>query len=130
MERSTCREAVRDLAPVCNRFQAQLRALITANPTLLGCGNYYVAATEPGDLVGCGCWTPEKPGTGEIIEGEGHIRHFATHSQWIRHGIGSALLGRCISDSRSIGVRKLRCLTTLSAEHFYRAAGFKHGWAN
>jgi N-acetylglutamate synthase-like GNAT family acetyltransferase len=95
-----------------------------ANPTLLACGTYYVAATEPGDLVGCGGWTPEKPGSGEIIEGEAHIRHFATHPQWTRHGIGSALLDRCISDARSVGIRKLHCLSTLNAEHFYRAAGF------
>ena len=95
-----------------------------ANPTLLACGTYYVAATEPGDLVGCGGWTPEKPGTGEIIEGEAHIRHFATHPHWTRHGIGSALLGRCISDARSIGITKLHCLSTLNAEHFYRASGF------
>jgi N-acetylglutamate synthase-like GNAT family acetyltransferase len=95
-----------------------------ANPTLLACGTYYVAATEPGDLVGCGGWTAEKPGSGEIIEGEAHIRHFATHPEWTRHGIGSALLGRCISDARSIGIRKMHCLSTLNAEHFYRAGGF------
>ena len=95
-----------------------------ANSTLLACGTYYVAATEPGDLVGCGGWTPEKPGSGEIIEGEAHIRHFATHPEWTRQRVGSALLARCISDARSFGIHKLHCFSTLYAERFYRAADF------
>jgi N-acetylglutamate synthase-like GNAT family acetyltransferase len=98
--------------------------LTKANPTLLACGTYYVAERGPGNLVGCGGWTAVKPGSGEITEGEAHIRHFATHPEWTRHGIGSALLGRCISDARSIGIRKMHCLSTLNAEHFYRAGGF------
>src|SRR6266404_5267820 len=50
-----------------------------AQPALLASGTYYVAESEPGNLVGCGGWTTSRPGTGEIIEGEAHIRHFATH---------------------------------------------------
>jgi N-acetylglutamate synthase-like GNAT family acetyltransferase len=96
-----------------------------ANPTLLACGTYYVAEREPGNLVGCGGWTAAKPGSGEIIDGEAHIRHFATHPEWTRQGIGSALLARCISDTRSLGIRKLHSFSTLNAECFYRAAGFK-----
>ena len=66
--------------------------LTKANPTLLACGTYYVAERKPGNLVGCGGWTAAKPGNGEIAEGEAHIRHFATHPEWTRYGIGSALL--------------------------------------
>ena len=99
--------------------------LTKANPTLLACGSYYVAEREPGNLVGCGGWTAAKPGSGEVTEGEAHIRHFATHPEWARRGIGSALLARCISDARSAGVRKLHCISTLNAEQFYRAAGFE-----
>ena len=95
-----------------------------ANPTLLACGTYYVAEREPDILVGCGGWTPAKPGSGEIIEGEAHIRHFATHPEWTRQRVGSALLARCISDARSFGIHKLHCFSTLYAERFYRAAGF------
>ena len=99
--------------------------LTKANPTLLACGTYYVAEREPGNLVGCGGWTAAMPGSGEITEGEAHIRHFATHPEWTRFGIGSALLARCISDARSAGVRKLHCISTLNAERFYWAAGFE-----
>jgi N-acetylglutamate synthase-like GNAT family acetyltransferase len=96
-----------------------------ANPTLLACATYYVAEREPGNLVGCGGWTAAKPGSGEIADGEAHIRHFATHPEWTRQGIGSALLARCISDARSLGIRKLHSFSTLNAERFYRAAGFE-----
>jgi GNAT superfamily N-acetyltransferase len=103
--------------------------LTKGNPTLLACGTYYIAERErerePGNLVGCGGWTAAKPGSGEITEGEAHIRHFATHPEWTRCGIGSALLARCISDARSAGVCKLHCFSTLNAERFYRAAGFE-----
>jgi GNAT superfamily N-acetyltransferase len=98
--------------------------LTKANPTLLACGTYYVAEREPGNLVACGGWTAAKPGSEEIAEGEAHIRHFATHPEWTRQGIGSAVLARCISDARSVGIRKLHCCSTLNAELFYRAAGF------
>jgi GNAT superfamily N-acetyltransferase len=98
--------------------------LTKVNPTLLSCGTYYIAEREPGNLVGCGGWTATKPGSGEISEGEAYVRHFATHPEWTRQGIGSAILTRCISDARSLGVRKLHCFSTLNAERFYRGVGF------
>jgi GNAT superfamily N-acetyltransferase len=96
----------------------------SANPILLASGTYYVAETEPGDLVGCGGWTAARPGSGEIVEGEAHIRHFATHPEWLRRGVGSHLLSRCFSDARRLGIRKLHCFSTLGAERFYEALGF------
>jgi GNAT superfamily N-acetyltransferase len=96
-----------------------------ANPTLLSCGTYYVTERETGDLVGCGGWTTTEPGTGNVTEGEAHIRHFATHPDWTRQGIGNALLAHCISYARSFGIRELNCFSSLNAEPFYRAAGFE-----
>lgn len=109
----------------CDLLSRALPHFTKANPALLACATYYVAEREPGNLVGCGGWTTAKPGSGEIREGEAHIRHFATHPEWTRQGIGSALLTRCINDARSFGIRKLHCLSTLNAESFYRAAGFE-----
>lgn len=102
-----------------------LPVMIKANPALLASGTYYVAETEPNVLVGCGGWTPAKPGGGEIVEGEAHIRHFAIHPAWTRHGIGTSILARCINDARILGIRKLHCFSTWNAEPFYRAAGFQ-----
>ena len=66
--------------------------LTVANASLLACGTYYVVVGEAGRLVGCGGWTAAEPGSGRIIGGEAHIRHVATHPDWVRRGIGSALL--------------------------------------
>jgi N-acetylglutamate synthase-like GNAT family acetyltransferase len=98
--------------------------MIKSNPALLASGTYYVAETKPGILIGCGGWTAAKPGSGEITEGEAHIRHFAIHPKWTRRGIGTSLLARCISDARSLGISKLHCFSTLNAEPFYKASGF------
>jgi GNAT superfamily N-acetyltransferase len=95
-----------------------------ANPTLLASGTYYLAEGELGHLVGCGGWTAARPGSGEVIAGEAHIRHFATHPAWVRRGVGASLLARCVSDARLLGMRKLNCFSSLNAERFYRALGF------
>jgi GNAT superfamily N-acetyltransferase len=102
-----------------------LPQMTRANPALLGSGTYYVAESSPGVLVGCGGWTTARPGTGEMVEGEAHIRHFATHPRWARQGIGTSPLTRCFADARPRGVRRLHCFSTLNAERFYRALGFR-----
>lgn len=96
-----------------------------AQPALLASGTYYVAESAPGNLVGCGGWTASRPGTGEVVEGEAHIRHFATHPEWTRRGVARSLLSRCFRDARLAGIRKLHCFSTLNAEAFYRASGFE-----
>jgi GNAT superfamily N-acetyltransferase len=106
------------------KLSRALPHITKANPALLSCGTYYVAETDTGNVVGCGGWTAEKPGSGEITEGEAHIRHFAVHPQWVRRGIGTSLLARCFNDARSLGIRKLHCLSTLNAVRFYEAFGF------
>jgi len=108
-----------------NLLRNALPYMIKANPMLLESGTYYVAETEPGILVGCGGWTAANPGSGEIIEGEAHVRHFAIHSEWVRRGVGTSLLARCIRDARPLGICTLHCISTLNAEPFYRAAGFE-----
>lgn len=63
-----------------------------ANPVLLASWTYYVAEQRSGELVGCGGWAIPSPGSGEIVEGEAHLRHFAVRPEWARRGIGSALM--------------------------------------
>jgi GNAT superfamily N-acetyltransferase len=103
---------------------ATLPLMTKANPKLLASGTYYVAEVDGGSLAGCGGWTPEKPGSGEIVPGVGHIRHFATHPAWTRRGIASALLVRCVEEAKARGLATMEAFATLSAEDFYRAHGF------
>jgi GNAT superfamily N-acetyltransferase len=107
-----------------NTLSRALPIIGKANPTLLASGTYYLAECGPKNFVGCGGWTTARPGSNEVIEGEAHVRHFATHPEWTRRGVGSALLNRCVRDARLIGIRKLHCFSSLNAEGFYRAFGF------
>ena len=101
-----------------------LPLMTKANPRLLKSGTYYVAEADD-QLVGCGGWSKEAPGTHEITEGMGHIRHVATHPGWLRRGIGRALLLRCFREATLAGISTLECHSTLVAVDFYAAAGFK-----
>lgn len=96
-----------------------------ANPTLLASGAFYVAQSGQGELIGCGGWSLEDPGTAKVIRGEAHIRHFATHPGWARMGVARSIMTRCYMDANARDVSKLHCCSTLAAENFYKALGFK-----
>ena len=70
-----------------------LPLMTRSNPRLLGSGTYYVAQAGT-ELVGCGGWSKEAPGSGEVKEGIAHIRHVATHPNWLRRGVGRGQLSR------------------------------------
>ncbi len=108
-----------------------LPAMMKANPLLLRSGTYHLAVADDGAaesaIVGCGGWTREPPGPPcqPVDPTVGHIRHFATHPGYLRRGVGTALLGRCIEEAGVAGVRRLECLSSLVAERFYASAGFR-----
>ena len=104
---------------------AALPRMIKANPTLLASGTYYLAFAASRVLVGCGGWTRERPGSGAIEDQLAHIRHFATHPDWIGHGVGRAIYQACVRDARSAGVNCFECYSSLNAEGFYAALGFE-----
>jgi N-acetylglutamate synthase-like GNAT family acetyltransferase len=105
------------LAPV-------LELVTRANPALLSCGTYYVAESA-GLLVGCGGWTPERPGTKLVEPGLGHLRHFGTHPGWIRRGVGRAIYDECERTACAAGIQSFEAYSTLNGESFYRAMGFE-----
>jgi N-acetylglutamate synthase-like GNAT family acetyltransferase len=96
-----------------------------ANPTLLASGAFYVAQSSHGELIGCGGWSLEHPGTAKVVRGEAHVRHFATHPGWTRMGVGRSLMNRCCMDAKARDVSELHCCSTFAAENFYKALGFK-----
>jgi GNAT superfamily N-acetyltransferase len=98
--------------------------ITTAQPKLLASGRYYVAVAADGAVVGCGGWSHERPGSGGIEPGLGHIRHFATHPDWTGRGVGRALFARCAADAARDGVTRFECNSNLNAEGFYRTLGF------
>jgi GNAT superfamily N-acetyltransferase len=103
---------------------AVIPAVTRANPILLASRTFFVAVTPQGDAVGCGGWTREAPGTGEVEEGVGHLRHFATDPQWLRQGIGAAIVAQSIAGAREARLTTLMADSACGAEAFYAAAGF------
>lgn len=104
---------------------AALPSMISANLDLLASGTYFVALSVTGEVVGCGGWTRQVPGT-DVIEGNtGHIRHFATHPDWIGQGVGRALYTACEAQAAATGMVHFDCFASLNAEGFYATLGFE-----
>lgn len=95
-----------------------------ANPRLLSGGTYFVAEAD-GVPAGCGGWSFEAPGTGEMEEGIAHIRHFATHPGHLRKGIARLLLEHCLTGAAAAGANVIKSQSTLPAEAFYASSGFR-----
>ena len=102
-----------------------LPRMTVAQPGLLGSGSYYVAEASDGEIIGCGGWTKERLGTGEIRAKVGHIRHFGVHPDWTRCGVGKALYARCKLDAQDAGLSQLECYSSLNGEVFYASLGFR-----
>jgi GNAT superfamily N-acetyltransferase len=100
-----------------------LPLMTKANPRLLASGTYYVVEADI-HLVGCGGWSKEAPGSHKVTDGTGHIRHVATHPEWLRKGVGRTLLSHCCNEAAMAGMKHLECHSTLSAVNFYAVTGF------
>ncbi len=105
---------------------AQALPMITkANPVLLASGRYGLIEDEAGQLLACGGWSLERPGSGVVVEGLAHIRHFAVHPDAVRRGLGRRLYQWCEDAARIHGMTHFECHASLNAEGFYRRLGFE-----
>ncbi|HEX6375284.1 MAG TPA: GNAT family N-acetyltransferase [Allosphingosinicella sp.] len=96
-----------------------------ANPVLLSSGRYYLVEAETGETAGCGGWSPDPPDRRDEDPRRAHIRHFATHPDWTRRGVGRMLYERCEVDARAAGFSLFECYASLNGEPFYAALGFR-----
>jgi len=96
-----------------------------AQPSLVGCGTYYVADAGEDGIIGAGGWTLYDPAEGRSDADTGNIRHFATLPHLLRKGIGHQLMRRCIADATAAGLVAMRCHATRTAVPFYAAEGFE-----
>ena len=104
---------------------AALPAMTRAQTKLLECPTWFVAVSESGEVIGCGGWTRERPGTGAVEPGVGHVRHFGTHVDHLRRGVARAIADSMIATARAAGIVQLECYSTLVAERFYASLGFR-----
>jgi GNAT superfamily N-acetyltransferase len=95
------------------------------NPRLLASGRYYLVEAETGAPAGCGGWSADPPDRRDEDPRRAHIRHFATHPQWTRRGVGRMLYERCETDARAAGFAAFECYASLNGEAFYAALGFR-----
>lgn len=104
---------------------AAVPLMTRANPVLLASGRYLLAETADGTLVGSGGWSEEEPGTKRREPGLSHIRHVAVDPAATGAGIGRTIIARCAGAAASAGITRFECLSSLNAEAFYAALGFR-----
>ena len=102
-----------------------LPVITRANPRLLASGRYYLVEAETGEPAGCGGWSPNPPDRPDDDPERAHVRHFATHPDWLRRGVGRMLYERCETDARAAGFTLFECYASLNGEAFYAALGFR-----
>jgi len=108
-------------------LEKALPVLTRPRPELLASGRYYIAEFAGLGPAGCGGWSldaPDNPGA-PADPATGHLRHFATHPDAVRHGVGRCLLETCVAEARAAGVRQFRCISTRQAVPFYTALGLR-----
>ncbi len=108
-------------------LEKALPHLTRPRPELLASGRYYIAEFAGLGPAGCGGWSLEAPGDryAPVDPATGHLRHFATHPDAVRQGVGSRLLEKCVAEASAAGVRRLNCLSTRQAVPFYAALGLR-----
>ncbi|HYI39509.1 MAG TPA: GNAT family N-acetyltransferase [Allosphingosinicella sp.] len=102
-----------------------LPSITRANPDLLSSGHYYLVEADTGEPAGCGGWSADPPGRRDDDPHRAHIRHFATHPDWTRRGVGRLLYKRCAADARAAGFTLFECWASLNGEGFYASLGFR-----
>lgn len=106
-------------------LSAALPIMCKANPLLLNCGTFYLAETRTREVIGCGGWTHEHPGSGNTERGLAHMRHFATHPAWIGRAVGRAIYVTCERHAHEAGAEVFETQSSVNAEGFYAAMGFE-----
>jgi GNAT superfamily N-acetyltransferase len=109
-------------------YPAEILAVIVpvisrAKPELISSGTYF-AAIENNEIIAVGGWTKTRPGTNELVEGLGHIRHVAADPRHLRKGAAGMIVQRCLNEARLAGITEMECLSTKTAVPFYARFGF------
>lgn len=106
-------------------LKVALPLITRANRILIESGNYYVAERVYTEIIGCGGWSHERPGTKQTEPGLAHVRHLAIRPDCLRRGIATAILQRIARDSSVAGIHTLECYASLNSVPFYSSLGFQ-----
>ena len=94
-----------------------------ARGDLLSLGRYYFAEVA-GEVLGCGGWSMDEPGTKLVTPGLGHIRNVAVDPRAQGQGVGRALMRHIFTEANNVAITEFLCFSSLEAEAFYQKLGF------
>jgi GNAT superfamily N-acetyltransferase len=123
----------RDYTP--EQIEGALRGTFGVDTQLIIDGTYFVAESN-GEIVGCGGWSRRRtlfggdagPGrdSSELDPRSepAKIRAFFVDPNYVRKGIGRALLERCEADARAQGFSRVELMATLPGVRLYGSLGY------
>lgn len=94
-----------------------------SNGILLNSGTYYFASID-GLAVACGGFSFEDPLTKTIENKIGHIRNFATHTDFRKQGFAKRIINHCIKEAIEKNLNYFYCYSSTEGEYFYKSCGF------
>jgi len=112
------------------------RSVMGLDTQLVADGTYLLAECE-GRLAGCGGWSRRATLYGgdhslglrdaallDPATQPARIRAMYTDPDFVRRGLGRAILARCEEAARAAGFRSMEMMATLAGEPLYRACGY------
>ena len=117
------------------QIEAALGTAWGVDTELIRDGTYFVVEADAG-IVGCGGWsfrktlfgadahTGRQSGLLDPGRDSARIRAFFVRPQWVRRGIGQALLERCEAAALARGFRSAELLATLPGYRLYKSSGY------
>lgn len=100
---------------------------MTAVPEVLIESNSYFIALMDSRIIGAGGWMKSAPGDGVIEPGRANVRKVGVHPDYLRCGVGTALITRIHTSARDAGNTWMQCLSSVTAEPFYKSHGYQRG---
>jgi GNAT superfamily N-acetyltransferase len=118
------------------QLESALRYLFGVDSRLIEDGTYFLVE-DANDLAACGGWSARRTLFGgdqyadraddrlDPSADAARIRAFFVHPSHARRGLGSLLLGRCESEARERGFRRMELMATLTGITLYARAGYR-----
>jgi GNAT superfamily N-acetyltransferase len=120
------------------QIEGALRGAFGVDTQLIDDRTYFIVEVQD-SIVACGGWSYRRTLFGGDSRAErdsaeldpavdaAKIRAFFVHPDYVRRGIGRALLERCETEARARGFTRLELMGTLPGVRLYEALGYQPG---
>lgn len=116
-------------------IESALQHIGTMDPEVIDEGNFYVAVTRDGKIIGSGGWSRRVPGYDRIQATPAPaspprpdaavIRSVFVNPEWTRQGIATSIMNHAETTVVDAGVPEVVLTATLSGVPLYRALGYR-----